>query len=349
MTVWSFRACMAVLIRRTSAALAKRESRPCSARRVPFLLALCATVVLPISVRADWPERTVKMIVTFPAGSANDAAARIIADGLGKKWHKTVVVEDRPGAEGTIGVASFVSSQDDHVLLYTVAGSVSVAPLIIEKLPYDVDKDLVPIAATTAIVLTLAVTSDLAVTTIPGLVTALKLDPGKHAWASGPTLPRYVFAAFLKRNGLQMNFVSYRDVSQPQADLGAGRIQALVTSWAASSSPVQSGKARYLAVINPTRAAALPDLPTVRELGYPELEINGLAGIFAGKAMPDALRARVSADVAAVLREPEVRRKLEAGGHNVLDGTAGELSAGIAAQRAWVADISRLIDIRNPQ
>ena len=316
-----------------------------------FLLAVaaCAAVVLPISARADWPERTVKMIVTFPAGSANDAAARIIADALGKRWRRTVVVEARPGAEGTIGVASFVASQDDHALLYTVAGSVSVAPLLIEKLPYDVDKDLVPLAATTAIVLTLAVSNDLTVTTIAELISRLKSNPGRYAWSSGPTIPRYVFAAFLKRNALAMNYVSYRDASQPQADLGEGRIQALVTSWAASSSPVQRGKARYLAVINPTRAAVLPDLPTVRELGYPELEINGLGGMFAGKAMPDAVRARVVADVAAVLREPDVRQKLEAGGHNVLGGTTEELTAGIAAQKVWVADIAKLIDIRNAQ
>lgn len=316
-----------------------------------FLLAVvtCASVVIPISARADWPERTVKMIVTFPAGSANDAAARIIADALGKRWRKTVVVEARPGAEGTIGVASFVSIHDDHSLLYTVAGSVSVAPLLVEKLPYDVDRDLVPLAATTAIVLTLAVSNELAATTIPELMSRLKSNAGRFAWASGPTIPRYVFAAFLKRNGLEMNYVGYRDASQPQADLGEGRIQALVTSLAASSSPVQRGKARYLAVINPSRAAALPDLPTVRELGYPELEINGLGGIFGGKTMPDLVRAKISADVAAVLREPEVRQKLETGGHNVLGGTAEELQAGIAAQRRWVADISRLIDIRNAQ
>ena len=334
--MWS-QACMSVLSR-----LARRLS--------PLLaVAACATAVLPVSTRADWPERTVKMIVTFPAGSANDAAARIIADALGKRWRKTVVVEARPGADGTIGVASFVASQDDHALLYTVAGSVSVAPLLIEKLPYDADRDLVPLAATTAIVLTLAVSNELAAATIPELMSRLKSNPGTHAWASGPTIPRYVFAAFLKRNGLEMNYVSYRDASQPQADLGESRIQALVTSWAASSSPVQRGKARYLAVINPTRAAALPDLPTVRELGYPELEINGLGGLFAGRAMPESARARISADVAAVLREPEVRQKLEAGGHNVLGGTAEELQTGIAAQKAWVADISRLIDIRNAQ
>ena len=298
--------------------------------RLLLAVAACATVVLPISARADWPERTVKMIVTFPAGSANDAAARIIADALGKRWRKTVVVEDKPGAEGTIGVASFVSSQDDHALLYTVAGSVSVAPLLVEKLPYDVDRDLVPLAATTAIVLTLAVSNDLAAATIPELMSRLKSNPGRYAWASGPTIPRYVFAAFLKRNALEMNYVSYRDASQPQADLGEGRIQALVTSWAASSSPVQRGKARYLAVINPARAAVLPDLPTVRELGYPELEINGLgrnfwgqgdAGLFACKGLGGYRRrpprARGSAEAGS-------RRPQRFGGHG--RGTEGRNS-----------------------
>jgi tripartite-type tricarboxylate transporter receptor subunit TctC len=302
-----------------------------------------------MAARAEWPERPVKLIVTFPPGSANDAAARIFADALGKKWGKPVVVEDKPGAEGTIGVGAFVAAQDDHTLLYTVAGSVTVAPLLIDKLPYDVERDLQPIAATTAIVLTLAVSNDLPVRSIPELIDVLRSNPGKYAWTSGPTLPRYVFAAFLKRNGLQMNFVSYRDASQPQADLGEGRIKVLVTSLTASSSPVQTGKARFLAVINPTRAAVLPDLPTARELGHPELEIDGMSGIFGGKAISDALRNRIAADIAAICQDPDVRGKLQAGGHNVLSGTTEELKAGIARQRVWVGEITEIIDIRNAQ
>ena len=313
-------------------------------------LSACIAVLAPTAVaRAEWPERAVKLIVTFPPGSANDAAARIFADALGKKWGKPVVVESRPGAEGTIGVGSFVSSPDDHALLYTVAGSITVAPLLVDKLPYDANQDLMPIAATTAIVLTLAVSNELAVRSIPELIAVLRANPGKYAWTSGPTLPRYVFAAFLKRNGLQMNFVSYRDASQPQADLGEGRIQALLTSLTASSAPVQSGKARFLAVVNPTRAATLPDLKTARELGYPELEIEGLAGIFGGKAMPQTLRNRIAADVTAICAEADIRRKLEAGGHNVLSGSTEELKAGIEKQRAWVTEVTKIIDIRNAQ
>src|SRR5450631_1546234 len=319
----------------------RQEASACAIRRMRFVAALCVSAALfafPMAARAEWPERPIKLIVTFPPGSANDAAARIFADALGKKWGKPVVVEDKPGAEGTIGVGAFVAAQDDHTLLYTVAGSVTVAPLLIDKLPYDVERDLQPIAATTAIVLTLAVSNDLPVRSIPELIDVLRSNPGKYAWTSGPTLPRYVFAAFLKRNGLQMNFVSYRDASQPQADLGEGRVKALVTSLTASSSPVQTGKARFLAVINPTRAAVLPDL-----------EIDGMSGIFGGKATSDALRNRIATDVAAICQDPEVRGKLQAGGHNVLSGTTEELKAGIARQRAWVGEITALIDIRNAQ
>ena len=330
----------------------RQEASACAIRRMRFVAVLwvsAALIAFPTAARAGWPKRPIKLIVTFPPGSANDAAARIFADALGKKWGKPVVVEDKPGAEGTIGVGAFVAAQDDHTLLYTVAGSVTVAPLLIDKLPYDVERDLQPIAATTAIVLTLAVSNDLPVRSIPELIDVLRSNPGKYAWTSGPTLPRYVFAAFLKRNGLQMNFVSYRDASQPQADLGEGRIKVLVTSLTASSSPVQTGKARFLAVINPTRAAVMPDLATARELGHPELEIDGMSGIFGGKATNDALRNRIATDIAAICQDPEVRGKLQAGGHNVLGGTTDELKAGIARQRAWVSEITEIIDIRNAQ
>jgi tripartite-type tricarboxylate transporter receptor subunit TctC len=230
-----------------------------------------------------------------------------------------------------------------------VIGSITVAPMLIEKLPYDVNRDLVPISATTSIVLTLAVGNQFSVDSIPELIEKLRANPGKYVWSSGPTLPRFVFSAFLKQRDLKMSFVSYRDAAQPQADLGEGRIQALLTSLTASSSPVQAGKARFLAVVNPSRAAMLPDIKTVRELGYPELEIDGLSGIFGSKLMSEAVRNRIAADVAAICRESDIRRKLEAGGHIVLSGTTEELKAGIEKQRSAMSELAKLIDIHNPQ
>jgi tripartite-type tricarboxylate transporter receptor subunit TctC len=110
---------------------------------------------------------------------------------------------------------------------------------------------------------------------------------------------------------------------------------------------VQNGKARFLAVINPM--ALLPDLQTARELGYPELEIDGLSGIFGGKTMSEALRKRISADVAAICQEPSVRENLEAAGHNVLNGTTEELKMALAKQRAWIGEINKIFDVKNAQ
>ena len=130
---------------------------------------------------------------------------------------------------------ALLSRQRTTIIALYCCGICQCRSLLIDNLTYDVDRDLVPIAATTAIVLTIAVSNGLAVDSIPDLIDVLRSNPGKYAWTSGPSLPRYVFASFLKRNGLLMNFVSYRDVSQPQADLGEGRIQVLVTSMTASS------------------------------------------------------------------------------------------------------------------
>jgi tripartite-type tricarboxylate transporter receptor subunit TctC len=333
----------------TAEALARLAGRAKTPRPHALCLAFGCVALLALSpaAGAQWPERTVKFIVTFPPGSANDAAARIFADQLSRRWGKPVVVENKAGAEGTIGAAAFVAAQDDHTLLYTVSSTVSTAPLLVDSIAYDSERDLVPIASTTTIVLTLAVNAALPVRTIDELIRELKANPGEHAWASGPGLLRYVFAAFLKRHELRMNYIPYRDAAQPQADLGEGRIQALLTSLTASSAPVQAGKARFLAVVNPLRAALLPELPTVRELGFSELEIDGHAGIFGNRTMAEPLRQRIAADIGAVGREVALRSKLEAGGHIVLAGPAEELAATIERQRKWVVELKALVNLRD--
>jgi tripartite-type tricarboxylate transporter receptor subunit TctC len=308
---------------------------------------LLAALVLTLSPAWAWPERPVKLIVTFPPGTANDISARIIADGLGKRWQQPVVIENRAGAEGTLGVATFVSSQDDHTLLYTVLGVINVSPLLIDNLGFDVDRDLAPIVSTVTVNLFVAVHAALPVRSLADLVRLAKDRPGTISWASGPSLPRFAFAAFLKRHGLDMTYVVYRDAAQPQADLGEGRIQVLVNSLSASQSPVDAGKARYIAVANAARAAVLPDVPTAREAGFPELNMDGGSAIFGRSGMDARLRDRIAADVSAVLTEPDVRKRLEATGQSIAGGTHADLSRAIAEQRARVAEISKVIDLRS--
>jgi len=204
----------------------------------------------------------------------------------------------------------------------------------------------VPIVATASIILTVAVHQGIPAKTLDDLVQVLRAAPGRYAWSSGPTLPRYAFEAFLKRNGLSMNYVAYRDAAQPQADLGEGRIQLLFTSLQASHSPVQLGKARFLAVANSSRTSAIPDVPTVREAGYSELSIDGLSGLFGWRRMPDGLRRRIAADVSAVMNEPDIRRRLEATDQLVIGGTPEQFEAGIGQQHAFIAEVAKMIELK---
>ena len=128
-------------------------------------LACISLLALPQAAHADWPERTIKLVVIFPLGSANDAAARIFADAPSRQWGRPVLIDNKAGAEGMIGAAAS-SLRSDHTLLYTVAGTLSVAPLLVDKLPYDTDLDLVPIAARPAIVLALALNGQLTARTM---------------------------------------------------------------------------------------------------------------------------------------------------------------------------------------
>jgi tripartite-type tricarboxylate transporter receptor subunit TctC len=311
-----------------------------------FVFTIFGSPVIAEMDTQHWPERQVRMVVTFPAGAANDAAARILADALSKRWGKTIVVENRTGAEGTLGVSSFVASHDDHTLLYSVAAAVTVAPLLIEKLSYDPEQDLVPIVATASIVLTIAVNNAIPAHTLDDLVRVLRAAPQRYAWSSGPTLPHFAFEAFLKRNGLSMNYVAYRDAALPQADLGEGRIQVLFTALQASQSPVRLGKARFLAIANSSRAAAIPDVPTAREAGHPELTIDGLSGLFGWRGMPDTLRRRIAADVTAVMSDPDIHRRIEATGQLVIGGTPAQFESAIAQQRSFITEVAKLIELK---
>ena len=312
---------------------------------VAFIVAF-ASAVCAADADKSWPTRHVRVIVPFAAGSVNDLAARLYADGLSKRWGQPVVIENRPGAETNIGTAAFTSAHDDHTLLYGVASTLTVNPLVFGTMPFDPARDVVPISAGASAILLVAVHIGVPARSLADLARLAQDEPGKLLWGSGPVLPRYVFTAFLKRRGLDMLYVPYRDVATPQADLGEGRLQVLVTSVLASNAPVQSGKARIIAVTSAQRAPMLPDVPTAAEAGYPEMTIDGLSGFFGWRDMPSALRDKISADIQAVAQDPETRARMMASGLLLLGTTPAQFAAAIEDQRVRVGEIARLIDLK---
>lgn len=292
-----------------------------------------------------WPQRPVKMIVPFTPGSAGDVAGRLVGDGLARRWGQPVVVENRAGADTSIGVTAFVRQQDDHVLLFTAAASLTLNPLVQEKIAYD-PSDLAPISSVSATILVIAVNSTLPVRTIGDLKAHAAGAPGKLLWASGPSIPRYVFAAFLKSNALEMSYLSYRDGATAQADIGEGRLHIFVTSVQSTSAPVQAGKARLLATLSATRPAMLPDVPTATEQDYAAMTMDGLSGLFGLRGMPGELREKIAEDVRASLQDETIRKRIEASGQAVLGSTPAGFAADIERHRERVAAIARVIDLR---
>jgi tripartite-type tricarboxylate transporter receptor subunit TctC len=295
----------------------------------------------------DWPARAVKIIVPFSAGSANDVSARLYADGLARRWSKPVIVENKPGADAILGGGAFANARDDHTLLYGTASMVTVSPLLQEVLPYDPARDMVPISSTASSIFVIAVHDQLPVRSLQELAQLARSKPGELSWSSGPSLPHFVFAAMLARNALSQVYIPYRDAMNQQTDFGEGRVQILSHALQSVRGPVAAGKARILAVTSPRREPGLPDVPTVAEVGFPEMEIEGLTGLFGWRDMPPALRDRISVDVQAVAGDSSIRSRIEAAGQRVLGSTPDEFSAAIERQRTRIQQISRIVDLRN--
>src|SRR5215813_881290 len=170
---------------------------------VAFIVAF-ASAVWAADADKSWPTRHVRVIVPFAAGSVNDLAARLYADGLSKRWGQPVVIENRPGAETNIGTAAFTSAHDDHTLLYGVTSTLTVNPLVFERMAFDPVRDVVPISAGASVIILVAVHTGVPARSLTELAHVAQGEPGKLLWGSGPVLPRYVFIAFLKRRGLDM-------------------------------------------------------------------------------------------------------------------------------------------------
>lgn len=300
-------------------------------------------------VAADWPHRTVRIIAPVPAGSGSDFSARLFAERLSQRWGQPVIVENRPGADGVIGVSAFLSTDDDHTLLFAISAVFTVLPITHEKLPYDPVRELVPISPTSDVVLAIAATEKQSIRTLDGLVQTARAQPGKLNWASSPGLPPFVVGGFLKNAKLDLAFISYRDLAPALQDLGEGRIDVFVHALGVIMPQVQAGRARLLAVASEVRVPLAPDVPTVTEAGFPELRMDGVVGFFGKHGMSDTLRDRIASDVRAVANDPGIRERLAAVGQAARPGTAAEFAALLDEHHRRLADLAKTIDFKVTQ
>jgi tripartite-type tricarboxylate transporter receptor subunit TctC len=293
-----------------------------------------------------WPLRAVKLIVPLGPASGADVTARLLADHLSRRWGKTVVVENRPGADGIVGITAFLAGPpDDHVLLFAPTGTFTAHPLLHGKLSYNPDQ-LVPIARVTNTLIAVTVPTALNIGSLGELVSSIRSQPGRYHWASVTGATDLVFSGFVEHTGVDMVRVPYRDSVLALNDLSEGRIEVFLSGLATVLPQIAGGKIKVLALTNRERAPALPDVPTVAEAGFPALLYDGLVGLFANSEMPIELRDRIAREVRAVLADPAVAMRIAATGQIVSPGTPAELASSIAEQRASFAAIARASDVR---
>jgi tripartite-type tricarboxylate transporter receptor subunit TctC len=311
-----------------------------------ILVSSCLSLAAAPTQAQTWPQRPVKFILPLGPGAGADIGARLFADRLAKRWGQSVVVENRPGADGIVAISAVIAARDDHTLLWGPSSTFVGHPYTLDRLPYD-PNELVPVARVSNTVVSIAVPASLNVGSLKELMALGREQPGKLNWASVTTVTDIIIAGYLKSAGLDMVRISYKDTVSALNDLVEGRIHFYGAAYAIVRSQAQAGRVKLLAVTNRTRVPGL-DLPTVAEAGFPELNFDGLVGLIAARSsgITDAVRERIAADVKAVAADPTVVERLTATAQLMSPGTGADLAASIDEQAANLAATAKVLGLK---
>lgn len=285
------------------------------------LAAALAALVAPWPVAAaDYPERPVKVVAAQEPGSATDKVARTVAAALERHWGSPVIVENRPGAGGTIG-ADLVAraAPDGYTLLLGGYSNMIVAPAMRGDIRYDVTRDFAAFGRVAVVPFVYAVHPSVPAQTLPELVALARAEPGKLNVASlGGGVTAMGLATFFAATGVRMTAIEYKGSVAGITDLVAGRIDFMFNEIAGLQAQAKAGRVRLLAVATPKRIAAAPELPTTAEQGLPSVVVAAWYGIFAPAGTPAAIASRLEQAMAAVRRSPELQEHMRGLGYEVV-------------------------------
>ncbi|CAN7215960.1 Bug family tripartite tricarboxylate transporter substrate binding protein [Variovorax paradoxus] len=292
-------------------------------KRLPALACMvllsCLGLAPFAALAADtgFPSRPVTLVIPFPPGGATDVNGRVIAQRLGKELGQPVVIENRGGA-GTVIGASYVSkaAPDGYTLLISSGTTFTVNPAIRPNLPYDPVKGFEPIGLAGRVGLILLANSEVPVQTVKQFVDYVKASPGKYSYASFGTGTTSQFAGetILHAAGLKMTHVPYKGSAPAMTDLMGGQVPFSIDTVSAAIPQLKSGKIKAIAVTTAKRSTLLPDVPTMAESGYPEVNTDTWLVLVAPKGLPPEVKAKLEKALAATMADPDTRAKLSAQG-----------------------------------
>lgn len=295
-------------------------------RRALGALALAA-FASPLAVHAQaWPAKPIRWVVAYPAGGGSDFLARQLSPQLGKQLGQNIVIDNRPGAAGIIGTDNAAKSPADGYTIVTGDnGAMVFHEAMYKKIPY-APTDLAPVGFMARFPLIVAVNPSAGFSDAKQWLETLKKNPGKFSYASpGIGSPHHLAMELLKsRTQTFVVHVPYRGTAMAVQDVIAGQVPMMVLDTAAGLPQIRSGKVKALAVMSKKRIAALPDVPTLDELGVKDFEVTAWQGLFVPRGTPTDIVARLTSEMNKAIAVPEVKAKLEDFGLEVLpsDGPA---------------------------
>jgi tripartite-type tricarboxylate transporter receptor subunit TctC len=296
----------------------------------------------------EYPARSIRMVVPFPAGGGTDTVARLMAQKLGEAFHQTVVIDNIGGASGALGHEAVARAvPDGYTLLVATASTIATNPLV-SKVSWDPVTDFTPVAMLTIDPMPLVVHPSLPARNVRELIALAREKPGALTIASFGigSVPHLAGELLNAQAGTRMLHVPYKGGAQAMNDLIGGHVSLMFNSVPPVNAAVAAGQVRLIAVGAPRRSAALPDTPTVRESGLPDFEATSWIGLYGPARLPDALVTRISRQVAAILREPELRERLIKMGSDPGSGTPQELTDILARDLARWGKLVRDGNIR---
>lgn len=312
---------------------------------------LAAPALLPLAAKAQsgWPERPVRIIVPFPPGQAADIFTRLVADQLSQRWPQRVVVDNRGGGAGAPGLeAGARAAPDGYTLTAGTSGTLGVNPSVLQRLPYDAERDFAFISNITMVPLLLVAHPSFPGRTAQEVAAMVRAKPGEINIASaGPATSQHMAIELLQlRTGLRFNIVHYRGSGPGIADLIAGNVPLMMDSVASALPQIQAGRARALAVAQPRRLPQLPDLPTIAETLSPGYEAAGWTGLVAPAATPPDIIQKISADVQSILSDRALQERILSMGAIADPGSPEQFGAFVRNEIAKWREVAQAANVR---
>jgi tripartite-type tricarboxylate transporter receptor subunit TctC len=295
----------------------------------------------PLPATAEtWPSRPIKLIVPFAPGGANDIVARLIQPALEKTLGQPIIVENRTGASGVVGTDAVAKSPPDGYTLGVALATHSVNPAVNPKMPYDTEKDLSPIILIGKNPLMFLVNANVPARTMAEFAALAKANPEKYNYATpgAASQAHLIISMWSNLAGVNIQHVPYRGGAPAILATVAGETQFSVMSSLVSAPHIESGKLRALAAGSRTRDPHFPDVPTMAESGYPDIEAVTWVGVFAAAGTPRDIVERLNSEINRIIRTPEIAGKLDQQGITPVGGTPEEFGAFVAGEiRRWTS------------